>query len=36
MRRAIGDTVEATDPAIAKAMADVLEQMAMGMAAREG
>lgn len=36
MRRAIFDTVGTADPAIAKAMSEVLEQMAMGMAAREG
>lgn len=36
MGRAIHDTVGTGDPAIAKAMSEVLEQMAMGMAAREG
>ncbi|MFC3175116.1 group II truncated hemoglobin [Novosphingobium bradum] len=32
MRRAIGDVVGESDPQIAKAMGDVLEQMASGMA----
>jgi len=31
MRRAIHDTVGAADPDVAKAMSDVLDQMAMGM-----
>jgi truncated hemoglobin YjbI len=34
MRRAIDETVAAKDPPIAKAMGDVLEQMASGMAKR--